>query len=190
VEAGNSAAQSRQLQICVCPKKKRPDERPAWEKHRVELRLFASVTAAAAVAAIATATIATAIAAVATTPAATATAITATATTATSAATATSEAATFAAATEPATGRTLFTWTRDVHRKRPAFYFVAVELFDCLLGFVAIGHRDEGKTAGTTGEFVEDDLNDADGANLAKQGFEILGGAGEGKVPHVELAVI
>jgi hypothetical protein len=62
---------------------------------------------------------------------------------------------------------------------------MAMELIDCFLGFIAICHRDEGKAAGATGEFVEDDLNDADGADLAKQGFEILGGAGEGKIPHV-----
>jgi hypothetical protein len=158
------------------------------EKHLVESRLFATVTAAAAITTVATATVTTAIAAVAATPAAT-TAITTTAATAPAATTA--EAATFTAASaETATRRTLFTWTRDVHRKRPAFYFVAVELLDCFLGFIAIRHRDEGKTARTTGEFVEDDLNDADGADLAEQGFEILGGAGEGKVPHVELAVI
>ncbi len=40
------------------------------------------------------------------------------------------------------------------------------------------------------GEFVEDDFNDADSADLAKQGLKVLGGAGEGKVPHVELAVV
>ncbi len=170
-------------------KRKRPDKRPALEKHRVELRLFATVTAAAAITAVATATVTTAIAAVAATPA-TAAAITTTPTTAATAAT-TTETATFATTTaEPATGRTIFTGSCDINRKRPAFYFVAVELLDCLLGFVAIGHRDEGKTAGTTGEFVEDDFNDADGADLTKQGFEILGGAGEGKIPHVELAVI
>ena len=67
---------------------------------------------------------------------------------------------------------------------------MAVEFLDGLLRFVAVRHRDEGKSAGTTGELVEDDLNDTDGANLAKQGFKILGGAGEGKIPHVELAVI
>jgi hypothetical protein len=66
---------------------------------------------------------------------------------------------------------------------------MTVEFLDGLLGFVAICHRDEGETAGTTGEFVEDDFNDTDGANLAKQGLEILGGAGEGKIPHVELVV-
>jgi hypothetical protein len=156
----------------------------------VELRLFASVTAAAAITTIATAPITTAVAAVTTTATATTTAITAT-TTATAAATTASEAATFtAAAAESTTGRTLFTRTRNVDRKRAAFQFITVKLLDCLLGLVAIRHRDEGKTAGTTGEFVEDDLNDADGADLAKQGFEILGGAGEGKIPHVELAVI
>jgi hypothetical protein len=65
-----------------------------------------------------------------------------------------------------------------------------VEFFDGFLCFISIGHRNEGKAAGTTGEFVEDNFYDTDGANLAKQGFEILGGAGEGKIPHVELAVI
>jgi hypothetical protein len=157
----------------------------------VELRLFASVTAAAAITTIATAPITTAVAAVTTTATAAASAITTTTTTATAAATTATKAATFtAAATESTTGRTLFTRTRNVDRKRAAFQFMAVKLLDCLLGLVAIRHRDEGKTAGTTGEFVEDDLNDADGADLAKQGFEILGGAGEGKIPHVELAVI
>jgi hypothetical protein len=67
---------------------------------------------------------------------------------------------------------------------------MAMELLDGLLGFVGARHRNESETTGTAGEFVEDDFNDTDGANLAKQGFEILGGAGEGKIPHVELAVI
>jgi hypothetical protein len=149
----------------------------------VELQLFAPVTAAAAIAAVATAAVSTTLSAVTATPAATTTAITPAAAAPTPATT--TEAATFTAAAEPATRRTLFTGTCDVHRKRPAFYFMAVELLDCLLGFVAICHRDEGKAARTTGEFVEDDFNDADGADLAKQGFEILGGTGEGKIPHV-----
>jgi hypothetical protein len=159
-------------------------------KHKIELRLFASVTTAAAITTIATATITTPIAAVTTTATAAASAITTTTTATAAATTAAAEAATFTAAAESATGRTLFTRTRNVDRKRAAFQFVAVKLLDCLLGLVAIRHRDEGKTAGTTGEFVEDDFNDADGADLAEQGFEILGGAGEGKIPHVELAVI
>jgi len=84
-------------------------------------------------------------------------------------------------------GGALFAGTRDVHRQGAAFDFMAMEFLHAFLGFVACAHRDEGETAGTTGEFVEDDFDDVDGANLAEQGFEILRRAGEGKIPDVEL---
>lgn len=143
-------------------------------------RLFATVAAAI---------VATAVSAIATAAAATATAAVTTA-----AATTTAEAApAFAAATTTATETSgtrsaFFTGTGDVDRERTAIEFMAVEFFHGFLGFVAAAHRNEGKTAGTTGEFVEDDFDDTDGANLAKQSLEVLGGAGEGKIPDVELA--
>lgn len=143
-----------------------------------------AVVAAAVAAAITAEAAATAIAAVtaaATTPT--------TATEAAAAAATTAEAAATTAATEATTTArgTLFARTRDVHGQGTILELVTVELLHGLLGFIGAAHRDEGKAARATGELVEDDLNDADGANLAKQGFEILGSAGEGKIPHVEL---
>ena len=85
-----------------------------------------------------------------------------------------------AAATTTTEARALLARTGNVHRQGAALEFVTVEFLDGLLGLVAAAHRDEGKAARTTGELVEDDFNDADSANLAKQGFEVLGGAGEG----------
>jgi hypothetical protein len=165
--------------------KKEPDASPALEKIDWRGRLLAAVAAAAtaAFAAVPTATI-------------TATAATATAAVATTAAPATASAtaakatafAAIAAATERTRG-TLLARTGNVNRQGAAFHFIAVKFVDGLLGFFPVRHRDEGKTAGTTGELVEDDLDDADGADLAKQGLEVLGGAGEGKIPHVELVV-
>jgi len=149
--------------------------------------LFAAVAAATtafttAVAIAAAATAITAVTAAATAPAAIAAATTATAAATTiTAATATAEAA--------ATGGTFLAGTRDVDRQGPALDFMSMELLNRLLGLFRAGQGNEGEAAGTTGEFVEDDLNDADGSNLAEQGLEVLGGAGEGKIPHVELVV-
>jgi hypothetical protein len=141
---------------------------------------------------VAAAIVATAIAAIATTAATTTTATVAAATTAAAATTTETTAVatiTTATATETTgTGRAFFTRTSNVHGKGTAFEFVAVEFFYGLLRFVTIAHRDESEAARAASEFVEDNLNDTDGANLAKQSFEVLGGAGEGKVPHVELA--
>ena len=64
---------------------------------------------------------------------------------------------------------------------------MAMEFFHTLLCFIAIPHGDEGEAAGTTGEFIEDDFDNADSANLAEQGLEVLRRAGEGKIPDVEL---
>ena len=77
----------------------------------------------------------------------------------------------------------------DVHGERTVLKLVTMKFFNGLLGLLGATHRHEGKTARATGKLVEDDLNDADGANLAEQGFKILRGAGEGEVPHVELGV-
>jgi len=154
--------------------------------------LFASVTAAAAIAAVASTAITSTVTAIATATSASAAEATTTASTTAAAATPTTEATTFAATTAAAesAGSTFFAGTGDIHREGATFHFMTVEFFHGFLGFVAIRHRNECETTGTAGEFVEDDFNDTDGANLAKQGFEILGGAGEGKIPHVELAVI
>lgn len=149
--------------------------------------LFAAVAAAATITAVAAIATAPVTAATAATTAAVTTAAAAT-TTATTTIT-TAAAATTTAFTEGA-GRAFLARTGDVHREGAAFELVTVEFFHALLGGVGALHGDERKTAGTTGEFVEDDLNDADGADLAKQGFEILGGAGKGEVPHVELVVV
>lgn len=150
-------------------------------------RLLAAVAAVAAITAAAVATAAatiTAIAATATTAAVT-TAAAATAATTTS----TITAATTATATEAAGARTLFTRTGNVHREGAAFHLEAMKFLDGLLGLVATAHRHKRETARPTGELVEDDLNDTDGANLAEQGFKILRGAGEGEISHVELVV-
>jgi hypothetical protein len=151
-------------------------------------RLFAAVAATAT--AFATAVAVTATTAAAITPVAAATA------TATPAAAATTATATVAAATTTTTTakaattrRALFARTRDIDCQGAALDLVAVELLHALLGFVTARHRHEGESTGTTGEFVEDDLDDADGSDLAEEGLEVLGGAGEGKVPHVELVV-
>ena len=125
----------------------------------------------------------TAIAATATTPA---TAIT---TTATPAATVTATITPIPAAKTAGTRGALFARTGDIDRQGAAIHLVAVKFFDALLGLVAVPHRDERETTGPSRELVEDDLNDIDRADLAEQGLEVLGGAGEGKVPHVELVV-
>lgn len=159
---------------------------PAFENDVLgENRLLAAVAAtAAAFTAVAAATV--------TTAAATATAaITAAATTT---APATAEAAAITAVATPtetatATRRALLARTRDVHRQGAAFQLVAVKLLDAFLGLLAVRHRDERETTGTAGELVEDDLDDTDGADLAEEGLKVLGGGGEGEVPHVELAV-
>ena len=91
--------------------------------------------------------------------------------------------------TATATRRALLARTRDVHRQGAAFQLVAVKLLDAFLGLLAVRHRDKRETTGTAGELVEDDLDDTDGADLAEEGLEVLGGGGEGEVPHVELAV-
>jgi hypothetical protein len=142
--------------------------------------LFATVAAAV----VAT----TAIAAIATTTATTAAVTTAAAATTTVTATAFAATATTTAAETTGTRSAFFAGARDVDRERAAVEFVPVEFIHGFLGLFTAAHRDEGKTAGTAGEFVEDNLNDTDGANLAKQSLEVLGGAGEGKIPHVELA--
>lgn len=141
------------------------------------------MTVVAAIAAAAFAAEATATAITAETTAATAAEATATATT-------TPEAAATATAAEPTAGRALFARTGDVHGEGAIFKLVPVELLHGLLRLVGAAHRDEGKATRTTGELVEDDLNDADSADLTKQGLEILRGAGERKVPHVELGVV
>jgi hypothetical protein len=146
--------------------------------------LLAAVAAAtAAFAAISTV----AAAAIATTTAATSAAETAAAAASTPAATTTATAITAAAAFAFSARGPLFTRTGDIHRQGASFHFMAVEFIHAFLGFVAITHGDEGETAGTTGELVEDDFNDADSANLAEQSFEILCSGGEGKIPDVEL---
>jgi len=153
------------------------------------VELLATVaTTAAALAALSTITT-TAIAAGSATTTTTTTAVpaTAAASSSTSTTTTTAAVATAAAAFTFGAGGALFAGTRDVHRQGAAFDFMAMEFLHAFLGFVACAHRDEGETAGTTGEFVEDDFDDVDGANLAEQGFEILRRAGEGKIPDVEL---
>ena len=149
---------------------KRPDQGPAFE---IELsgRLFAAATA------IATTT---------TVAATTATAIT---TTATPAATVTATITPIPAAKTAGTRGALFARTGDIDRQGAAIHLVAVKSFDALLGLVAVPHRDERETTGPSRELVEDDLNDIDRADLAEQGLEVLRGAGEGKVSHVELVV-
>lgn len=140
------------------------------------------LTTERSVAAVATAT--TAVAA-AITAAATTTAITAEATRAASTAAIT----TIATESAGAWGA-FFAWTGDVHRQSATFHLEVVEFFHGLLGFVAGGHGDESKSAGAAGKLVENNFNDADGADLTKQGLKILGGASEGKVPNVELTVV
>jgi hypothetical protein len=155
----------------------------------VEQRLFATVAATTAVSA-ATAIAAVTTATTAITPvAAAATATAAEAATTAAATTATAVAAPTAATKATATGRTLLAGTRDVDRQGAALDLMSVELFHALLGFLSIRHRHEGESTGTTGKFVEDDLNDTDGSDLAEQGLKVLGGASEGKIPHVELVV-
>ena len=145
--------------------------------------LLAVVTAVAATVTAVAATAA-AITAVATAAAATAAeAATTTATTAEAAATA-------AAETTAATRRTLLARARDVHGEGTTLHLVAVEFLDGLLGLFTAAHRDERKAAGAAGKLVENDFDDADGADLAEQGFKILRGAGEGEIPHVELGVV
>ena len=148
--------------------------------------LLAAVAAtAAAFSAVTAAAIATT-----TTTTTTTTAATAAEATATAAATTASAAATTTAITAAFTfgaGGALFAGTGDVHREGTAFDFVTVEFIHAFLRFVATAHRDEGEAAGATGEFVEDDFHDIDGANLAEQGLEVLCRAGEGKIPDVEL---
>ena len=112
-------------------------------------------------------------------------AIAATAAPTTASATATTAAIT--AAFPLGAGSTLLARTGDVHRQRTPFQFMAVEFFHAFLGLFATSHGDEGEAAGTTGELVEDDFDDADGANLAEQGLEVLSSGGEGKIPDVEL---
>ena len=137
----------------------------------------AALTAISTVAATAIATTTTTASAAETTAAA---ASTATAATTTAAITATA-AFTFGA------GGPLFTRTGNVHRQGASFDLMAMIFFHAFLGLFPTSHGDEGETAGTTGELVEDDFDDTDGANLAEQGFEILGSGGEGKIPDVEL---
>ena len=153
-------------------------------KDRTRSPVFESLnrlTTERSVAAVATATTAVAAAAIT----ATATAITAEATRAAS----TAGITTIATESAGAWGA-FFAWTGDVHRQSATFHLEVVEFFHGLLGFVAGGHGDESKSAGAAGKLVEDDLNDADGADLTKQGLKILGGASEGKVPNVELTVV
>jgi hypothetical protein len=151
--------------------------------HETVARLFAAVatTTTAAI---------TPIAAAAVTATTTATATVATAAAATTPAAAEATPVTAAAVTAATTRRALLTRTRDIDRQGAAVHLVTVELFHGLLGLLAVRHRDECETAGTTGELVEDDFDDTDGANLAEEGLEVLGGAGEGEVPHVELVVV
>ena len=151
-------------------------------------RLFAAVAATTAVSTTAAIAAITAAAAAAIAAAATATAAIAATTTPTAPA-ATVAAAAAAAAEATPTGGTLLARARDVDRQGAAFDLMSVKLFHALLGLLGIRHRHEGESTGTTGEFVEDDLNDTDGTDLAEQGLEVLGGAGEGKVPHVELVI-
>lgn len=154
-----------------------------WFRERGLLAFVAAVAATTAVTPVAATT--TAITAIATTAAAT------TAEAATAAATAPEAATTTTAAETTAAARgTFLARTGDVHGQRTTLHLVAVEFLDGLLGLFAAAHRDEGKTAGAAGELVEDDFDDADGADLAEQGFKILRGAGEGEVPHVELGVV
>jgi hypothetical protein len=149
-----------------------------------ERGLLAVVTAVAATVTAVAATAA-AITAVATAAAATAAeAATTTATPAEAAATAA------AAETTAAARRTLLARARDVHGEGTTLHLVAVEFLDGLLGLFTAAHRDERKAAGAAGKLVENDFDDADGADLAEQGFKILRGAGEGEIPHVELGVV
>ncbi len=134
------------------------------------------------IAAVATATAVAAAATIASATTTTAEATRAAATTTTTAVVAAAEAA-FA-------GSAFFTGAGNVHREGAAIHLETMEFFDRFLSFVAGGHGDEGESAGAAGEFVEDDFDDADGADLAEQGLEILRGASEGKVPHVELTVV
>ena len=148
------------------------------------------LAAVAAVAAPATATVAAAIAAVPTTATSAIATAPATASTTESTTTATSAIATATTATESAGPRRAFlTGPGDVHRQGAAFELITVEFFHGLLCFLWGAHGDECETTRTTGEFVEDDFNDADGTGLAKQGLEVLCGASEGKIPDVELGV-
>ena len=148
-----------------------------------ERSLLAVVTAVAATVTAVAATAA-AITAVATATATAPEAATTTATTAEAAATAA------AAETTAAARRTLLARARDVHGEGTTLHLVAVEFLDGLLGLFTAAHRDERKAAGAAGKLVENDFDDADGADLAEQGFKILRGAGEGEIPHVELGVV
>jgi len=143
--------------------------------------LFATVAAVAAAPVAAVTAAATAITAVTATAATTA----AESTAATAAAAETAPTAAKAASTR----RTLLTRAGDVHGQGAALELVPMKFFHGLLRLFGAAHRDKGKTTRTSGELVEDDLNDADSADFAEQGFKVLRGAGEGEVPHVELGV-
>ena len=156
------------------PKKRREALSPAPACKIFSLLLALAVTRAFPTAATAAVTAA----------AAPAAAVTAAATTPAAAAAATVTAATTTALNEGA-GRALFARPGDVDRERTALELVAVEFLDTFLGLVAVGHCDKGKSAGAAGELVEDDFYDTDGADLAEQGFKILGSGGEGKIPDV-----
>lgn len=109
---------------------------------------------------------------------------------ATTAAEATASAATTTATAEAAfAGRTLFAGAGDVHTEFAATEVVVVELIDGLLCFFGATHGHKRETTGATGEFVEDDLDDTDRADLTEERFEVLRRGGEREVPHVEFAV-
>ncbi len=153
---------------------------PAFERVEWSERLVAAAVVSAAATTTVTA-IATAATAIPTVTAATATTTTAAIATAAAPATAEAAAITTTAATEPTGTRSaFFTRTGNVHREGAAFEVIAVEFINGLLCFITAAHRNEGKAARTAGEFVEDNLHDANSANLTEQCFEILRGAGEG----------
>ena len=156
---------------------KRPDNCPASKAYSLQLRLFAAVTAAiATTTTVAAATAITAIAATAT--AATRTTAEAAAATTT---TAPAKATAFTAAAKAAGTRcALFARTGDIHREGAAFHLETVELLDGFLCLFGAAHRDEREATGATGELVEDNFNDTDGASLTKQSLKVLRSASEG----------
>jgi hypothetical protein len=109
-----------------------------------------------------------------------ATAATATATAITAAAAGTTAAATIAATAAAA----LFTRTGFVYVHLATVHFTAIKSLNCILGFIAVRHFDEGKTTGLTGFTVTDKAHTLNGAKGTKSLFQFIFSCLIGKVAN------
>src|SRR5688572_12881692 len=85
-----------------------------------------------------------------------------------------------------ATAAAIFAWFGFIDFQRTAADFLAIELLNRCIGFVAGGHFDEGEPSRASGVAIFDDTCGLDRTGLRKQFLKILTGSLESEVSNIE----